>query len=170
MASCCIALAGVTLLLRLSERRARERLIAEAVSGSVLASVGFSALLGYAFRLPAVYDWGTNTAMAAVTAAALLATGSALLVLAWRESLKADGRSARLAAHARRHRQPHPHAHFLDRAEGERGDLSRREGVDRRRASSRRRIKSDIDQQTNALDRLARNGADSPDNNPAGMG
>src|SRR5579863_5980291 len=34
MASCCIALAGVTLLLRLSDRQARERLIAEAVCGS----------------------------------------------------------------------------------------------------------------------------------------
>jgi PAS domain S-box-containing protein len=166
MAACCIVLAGGTLLLRLSEKRARERLFAEAVAGSVLASVGFSALLGYAFGLPAVYDWGTNTAMAAVTATALLATGSALLVLAWRESLKNEGGPPAW--------MPMPAVLFFftltlifwiglkerevtylnAKASNAAGELATR-------------IKSDIDQQMNALDRLARNGAESPDNNMA---
>ena len=91
MAACCIAVAGITVLWRVTEKRGRERLFAEAVSGSVLASVGFSTLLGYPFQLPAVYNWGTNTAMSAVTAAALLVAGMALLTLAWRESQKEEG-------------------------------------------------------------------------------
>ncbi len=60
MAAGCIALAGITLVWRISPKQARGRLFAEAVSGSILASVGFSTLLGYAFDLPAVYNWGTT--------------------------------------------------------------------------------------------------------------
>jgi len=166
MAACCLALAGGTLLLRLSEKRTRERLFAEAVSGSVLASVGFSALLGYAFGLPAVYDWGTNTAMAALTAAALLATGSALLVLAWRESLKNEGGPPAW--------MPMPAVLFfftltlifwIGLKEREVTYLNAKASNAAEQFITR--IKSDIDQQMNALDRLARNGADSPDNNMA---
>jgi PAS domain S-box-containing protein len=163
MASCCIALAGVTLLLRLSDRQARERLIAEAVSGSVLASVGFSALLGYAFRIPAVYDWGTNTAMAALTAAALLATGSSFLVLAWRESLKTDGGPPSWL--------PMPAViasltltliFWIGLKENELNYLSAKASSAAEQFATT--IKSDIEQQVNALDRLARNGAVSPEN------
>jgi PAS domain S-box-containing protein len=164
MAACCIALAGATLLLRLSEKRARERLFAEAVSGSVLASVGFSALLGYVFDLPAVYDWGTNTAMASTTAAALLATGSALLVLAWRESLENEGGPPAW--------MPMPVVLFfltltlifwIGLKEREMTYLGQKASNAAEQFATR--IKSDIDREMNALDRLARNGADNPDNN-----
>ncbi|HZZ20394.1 MAG TPA: hypothetical protein VFE25_13540, partial [Opitutaceae bacterium] len=55
MGAACIAVAGFTIFWRITNKRARERLFAEAVFGSVGASVGFATLLGYAFSLPAVY-------------------------------------------------------------------------------------------------------------------
>ncbi|HXQ80333.1 MAG TPA: PAS domain S-box protein, partial [Opitutaceae bacterium] len=162
MAACCIALAGATLLLRLSEKRARERLFAEAVSGSILASVGFSALLGYVFRLPAVYDWGTNTAMAAITAAALLATGLALLVLAWRESLKNEGGPpAWLPMPAVIGSLTLTLIFWIGLKENENTLLSAKALTAADQFVTT--VKSDIEQQKNALDRLARNRADSPE-------
>ena len=166
MAACCIALTGGTLLLRISEKRSRMRLFSEAVSGSVLASVGFSALVGYAFRLPAVYDWGTNTAMAAVTAAALLVTGSALLMLAWRESLRNEGGPPAWS--------PMPAVigsltftliFWIGLKENENTLLSAKALTAADQLATT--IKSDVDQQMNALDRLARGGAENPDNNLA---
>jgi|CZKI01.1.fsa_nt_gi PAS domain S-box-containing protein len=166
MAACCIALTGVALLLSLSEKRARERLFSEAVAGSVLSSVGFSALLGYVFRLPAVYDWGTSTAMAAVTAAALLATGLALLVLAWRASMKSEGGPpAWLPMPAVIGSLTLTLIFWIGLKERENTYLSARALTAADQFATT--IKYDIDQQMNALDRLARNGAESPDNNMA---
>jgi PAS domain S-box-containing protein len=165
MASCCIALAGVTLLLRLSDRQVRERLIAEAVSGSVLASVGFSALLGYAFRIPAVYDWGTNTAMAALTAAALLAIGSTFLILAWRESLKADGGPpAWLPVPALIAGATLTLIFWIGLHENELTYLGAKASTAAEQFATT--IRANIDQQVNALDRLARSGAENPANDP----
>src|SRR5271165_850406 len=166
MAACCIALAGATLLLRLSERRAYERLFAEAVSGSVLTSVGFSALLGYMFRLPAVYDWGTNTAMAAVTAAALLATGSALIVLAWRESMKNEGGPpAWLPMPAVIGSLTLTLIFWIGLKENENTLLSAKALTAADQLATT--VKASIEQQMNGLDRLARDGAENPDNNLA---
>src|SRR5271165_1442468 len=166
MAACCIALAGATLLLRLSEKRARERLFAEAVSGSILASVGFSALLGYLFRLPAVYDWGTNTAMAAVTATALLATGSAFLVLAWRDSMRNEGGPpAWLPMPAVIGSLTLTLIFWIGLKERENTYLGSKALTAADQLATT--IRSDIEQQMNALDRLARDGADSPENNLA---
>jgi hypothetical protein len=87
----CLILAGTTLLWQATERAARARLFAEAVIGSLLASAGFSTLLGYAAGLPAVYYWGTATATAPVGAIALLLLGMNLTLLAWRKSMKEEG-------------------------------------------------------------------------------
>jgi PAS domain S-box-containing protein len=162
----CIALAGVTLFWRITIRRPRERLFAEAVSGSILSSVGFSTLLGYAFGLPAVYNWGTTTAMSAVTAAALLVTGTALVVLAWRESRKNEGGFPAWL--------PMPAVIgmltltlILWIGLQERENIYLNANTDTAREQVATRIKSEIDQQVNALDRLARNETDSPDHNLA---
>jgi PAS domain S-box-containing protein len=164
MAACCICVAGVTVLWRLFERRPRERLFAEAVSGSVLASVGFSTLLGYPFQLPAVYNWGTNTAMSAVTAGALLIAGLALLTLAWRESNKDEGGPPAWL--------PMPFVvvsltmtliFWIGLREREIDYLN--EGTAATADQIATTIRSTIDQQMNLLDRLARNGAYNPDTN-----
>ena len=84
-------LASIVLSIRGLRGGGRTRIFAEAVTGSVVASVGFSTLLGYATSLPAVYSWGTNTATSPLDAIALLLLGLALLALAWRENLKIAG-------------------------------------------------------------------------------
>ena len=166
MAACCIAVAGATVFWRVTERRARGRLFAEAVSGSVLASVGFSTLLGYPFQLPAVYNWGTNTAMSAVTAAALLVAGMALLTLAWRESQKEEGGPpAWLPMPAVVVSLTMTLIFWIGLQEREMAylDASTMNASDQIATN----VKSAVDQQMNALDRLARNEADNPDTNMA---
>jgi PAS domain S-box-containing protein len=91
MAACCLLLASLTLLWRGVRHGAQARLFAEAVISSIAAAAGFSTLLGYATSLPAVYRWGTNTATSPTSALALLLLGSALLLLAWRETQKTEG-------------------------------------------------------------------------------
>jgi PAS domain S-box-containing protein len=73
------------------ERATRERLIATAVVGSLLASAGLSTLLGYGFGLQTVFAWGTNTATSPIAASELILLGLALLALAWRHSSVAPG-------------------------------------------------------------------------------
>jgi len=166
MAVGCIMIAGLTLVWRVSERKARERLFAEAVSGSILFSVGFSTLLGYAFALPAVYDWGTTTAMGALTAAALLILGTALLVLAWRESLKNEGGfPAWLPMPAVIGSLTLTLMLWIGLQQRETAYLETKAATAREQIAVN--VKSVIDQQTNALYRLARNENDSPDNNLA---
>jgi PAS domain S-box-containing protein len=166
MAACCICVAGVTVFWRLSEKRGRERLFAEAVSGSVLASVGFSTLLGYPFQLPAVYNWGTNTAMSAVTAASLLVAGMALLTLAWRESQKEEGGPpAWLPMPAIVVSLTMTLIFWIGLQEREIAYLNASTATAADQVATT--IKSAVDQQMNLLDRLARNGADNPDTNMA---
>jgi len=166
MAVGCIMLAGLTLTWRITEKRARERLFAEAVTGSILSSVGFATLLGYAFDLPAVYDWGTGTAISAITACALLVTGTALLVLAWRESLKNEGGfPAWLPMPAVIGTLTLTLMLWVGLHQREVSILETKAANARDQIATV--IKSVIDQQTNALDRLARNENDSPDNNLA---
>ncbi len=87
----CLVLAGLTLAWRTFRGGAPGRLFAEAVTGSILSAAGLSTVLGYVFGLPAVYSWGTATATPPVTAACLLLLGLALILLAWRESIKTEG-------------------------------------------------------------------------------
>jgi PAS domain S-box-containing protein len=91
MAAGSILLCGGLLALQAFGGSNRWRIFANAVAGSIVASVGFSTLLGYAVSLPAVYHWGTATATSPITAVGLLLVGLALLSLAWRENLKREG-------------------------------------------------------------------------------
>ena len=91
MIAVCLVLGGLVLAWRGTGRGVQARLFAEAVAGSVIASAGFSTLLGYAAGLPPVYRWGTATATSPVSAIALMLFGSAMLLLAWRDSIKAEG-------------------------------------------------------------------------------
>ncbi|HEY4990397.1 MAG TPA: ATP-binding protein, partial [Opitutaceae bacterium] len=164
MAACCIAISGVAVFWRISVQHGRARLFAEAVSGSLLASVGFSTLLGYPFQLPAVYNWGTNTAMSAVTAAALLVAGCALLVLAWRESLKNEGGPpAWLPMPAIIFSLTLTLIFWIGLREREIAYLDAKTANEMDQVATT--VKSAVDQQMNLLDRLARNGADNPDTN-----
>ena len=164
MAACCIAVAGITILWRITDWHSRERLFAEAVSGSVLASVGFSTLLGYPFQLPAVYNWGTNTATSAVTAAALLIAGIALLVLAWRESQKEEGGPpAWLPMPAVVVSLTMTLIFWIGLQEREMAYLDANTTTAADQIATV--VKSVVDQQMNQLDRLSRNGADNPDTN-----
>ncbi len=91
MSACALALASIVLASRALNGRSRLRLLSEASIASIIASAGFSTLMGYAVSLPAVYHWGTHSATAPFTAFALFLLGLGLLVVAWRESLKSEG-------------------------------------------------------------------------------
>jgi PAS domain S-box-containing protein len=91
MSACCLLLASLSLIWRAVGRGTSARLFMEAAISSLAASAGFSTLLGYAASLPAVYRWGTQTAMSPVSAFALLLLGAGLLLLAWRESMRNEG-------------------------------------------------------------------------------
>ena len=93
MVAGCLLLAGFTLGWRIlpPARGVRARLFTGAITGSIIASVGFSTLLGYSAGLPAVYRWGTLTATAPLDAVALLLLGLALLALNWGESRRLTG-------------------------------------------------------------------------------
>jgi PAS domain S-box-containing protein len=92
LSACGLTLASLTLLLPAFRVPARARLFAEAAVGSIIGSAGISTLLGYAAGLPAVYMWGSNTATSPSMAAGLLLLGLALLVRAWRSTLASEGR------------------------------------------------------------------------------
>jgi PAS domain S-box-containing protein len=91
LVAACLVLSGLSLAWRAFDRAVEARLFAEAVTGSILSAAGFSTLLGYVANLPAVYNWGTTTATPPVAAACLLLVGSALIVLAWRSSIRSEG-------------------------------------------------------------------------------
>ncbi len=91
MSAASILLASLVLAWRGYSRAPRVRLFAEAAVSSMVASAGLTTLLGYLVGLPAVYRWGTNTATSPLSAIALLLVGLGLLILAWRETMKAEG-------------------------------------------------------------------------------
>jgi len=96
----CLLLGGLVVLWRAVDRGQGNgpRLFAGAIASSIIASVGFSTLLGYAASLPVVYRWGTATATAPPGATALLLLGLALLCLSWHENRKLDAGPPRWAA------------------------------------------------------------------------
>ena len=87
----CLLLVAVAFVWRSVTRGARSQAFAGGVVGSIVAAVGFSTLLGYAAGVPAVYSWGTDTAISPLSGLALLLLGLALLGLAWREAVAAEG-------------------------------------------------------------------------------
>ncbi len=84
----CIGIGALIVVWHSAHRAARARMFTGAVTGSLLAAVGFSTLLGYVADLPALYNWGSLLAIAPLAAVALFLLGLILLALAWRESLK----------------------------------------------------------------------------------
>lgn len=91
IASCSFLLVSLALFWHGINIGLRTRLFVEAIVGSVTVSIGISTLLGYTASLPAVYMWGTSTALAPVTALGLLVAGAALLLSAWRDSVTEEG-------------------------------------------------------------------------------
>ena len=90
MAACCLTLAAIALVWHATGTRKRGRLLFEAISGSVLAAIGFATLLGYSTSLSAIYDWGSSTPISPFTAVSLLLLGLALLLLAWRANQRME--------------------------------------------------------------------------------
>ena len=86
-----LMLGGALLLWRLTDRAAITRRLAEAASGSLIASAGLFTLAGYLADLRPVYTWGTEQAVSPGGGIALVLLGLALLHRAWRESTNADG-------------------------------------------------------------------------------
>ncbi len=163
MVATCLALAGLALAWRAFDRGARARLFAEAVVGSVIASAGFSTLLGYATGLPAVFRWGTNTATSPVAALALLLLGLALILLGWRESVKIGGGPPTWS--------PMPAVIgcltltvilWIGLRERERYYIGQR--TNNAMASLAITIKGELDHEINQCERLARTWGDRPDN------
>ncbi|NUQ01514.1 MAG: PAS domain-containing protein, partial [Armatimonadetes bacterium] len=91
MVAACLVLGSMVLIWCAMESGAKARLFAEAVVGSVLASAGLSTLLGYGAGLQTVYTWGTDTATSPGSAIALCLLGAALLLIAWRNTMKTEG-------------------------------------------------------------------------------
>ncbi len=86
-----VAIAGAAIAWHGSKKNIRIRLLVTAVIGSLIASAGFSTLVGYGAGLPAVYTWGSAEATSPMAAIGLLLLGLSLINLAWRESLKFEG-------------------------------------------------------------------------------
>ena len=82
----CLAVAGAALLVW-GPRRSRRRPAVLAAAGSVIAVIALVATFGYVTRTPTGYGWAHLSAMAFLTAAALLVLALSLLGAAWRESL-----------------------------------------------------------------------------------
>jgi PAS domain S-box-containing protein len=87
----CFLLAGLSLVWRHRPTGDRVRRCIEAVIGSLVASVGFSTLLGYAADLPTVFNWASFSPTSPISASCLLLVGLAILTLAWRENLTLEG-------------------------------------------------------------------------------
>jgi PAS domain S-box-containing protein len=88
--ACGILFVSAALVWRSARPHTPARLFIEAVISSAAAAAGVSTLLGYAAGLPAVYRWGTTTAMSPLSGLALVLVGLALLGLAWRDTTKAE--------------------------------------------------------------------------------
>ncbi len=79
-------LAGIGFAWFSINRDHRRRTLTLAVVSSIMLSVGASTLAGYVLNSPAIYRWGMQTSTGPLAAIALIFLGSALLLLAWREN------------------------------------------------------------------------------------
>jgi len=159
-----LALAALALVAQAAGLRPRVRRLAEALVGSLLASVGFSTLVGYGTDLPAVYSWGTDTPNAPVAAAALVVLGAALLLLAWRENVQDnDGPPAWAPMPAVIGSLTLTLILWIGLRDRESAyQQARTETVADQLATA---IKYEVESQAVAMDRLARNWADGPAQN-----
>jgi PAS domain S-box-containing protein len=82
---------SLVLLWRLTHCGSRGRVLAEAVTGSIVAAAGFSILFAYGTDLPDVYAWGSAVPTSPTSAVALVILGLALVTLAWRDHVNDDG-------------------------------------------------------------------------------
>jgi len=80
----CLTVAGAALLVW-GPWRSRRRPTALAAAGSFLGAIAVTAITGYATGTPAAYVWVHGTAMAFLTAIAMLVLALSLLSAAWRE-------------------------------------------------------------------------------------
>ncbi|MBI4605927.1 MAG: response regulator [Planctomycetes bacterium] len=87
----CFVLAGAALAVTGLAARARSRLLATALLGSLVASMGLNAFSGYFTGLKIAYAWGPLVPMAVHTAAGFCLLGAGLVALAWREAAPAGG-------------------------------------------------------------------------------
>ena len=88
-----LLLAAGVLLWRGLSRHRRGSASTGAIVGSLVGAVGFSTLLGYITSLPSVYNGNGVTAISPLSGLVLLLLGSAVLLLAWREAVRIEGRS-----------------------------------------------------------------------------
>lgn len=86
-----LTLAGIAVAWQASKSHTRARLLFTAIIGSLIASAGFSTIVGFGAGLPAVYTWGSSDPTSATSALGLLLLGLALISVAWRENLKLEG-------------------------------------------------------------------------------
>ncbi|MEO6569607.1 MAG: PAS domain-containing protein, partial [Opitutaceae bacterium] len=159
-----LIVAGVTLAWQASMRFRRARPLTGAMGGSIVTAIGFSTLLGYASGA-AAYSWGASIAVPPVSAIALSILGLAILLLAWRESVK-DGSSVPVWA-------PLPVVvgcltltivFFIGLRERERSFLNGKTqaALDSLATAAKR----ELDDQMNQIERLARRWGDGPVNAP----
>ncbi len=88
--ACLLILASVALLLMSNVVRPRSRLAIVGVIGSILASVGVVAFFSYFTGVSDAFVSGHFSRIAVHTAAAIAATGIAVIRFAWRDSLATD--------------------------------------------------------------------------------
>ncbi|MEO5960645.1 MAG: ATP-binding protein [Opitutaceae bacterium] len=160
-----LLLCGLALAWRVTDGAARTRLFVEGLIGSALVSMGFAALVGYAAGLDAVYKWSAETAIGPASGTALLVLGLAMLILAWRETMQRDGEAPAWS--------PMPavvacltltvilSVGLRDR---ERAYLHQKTQSATEALATR--IKLELEQRTNRLERLARSRSESRDNSP----
>jgi len=85
VAGLCIVFSSTAVAWLARIRQSSSRILFIAFVASVLASVGFTSLLGYELALPAVYRWGTNDNLPPGTAGQLFLLGVDLFLVAWIE-------------------------------------------------------------------------------------
>ncbi|HEX2855810.1 MAG TPA: ATP-binding protein [Opitutaceae bacterium] len=165
LSAACLLAAGLSLAWRALDRFSRARIFTEALAGSILTGVGISTLLGYGTGLRAAYFWGSRTAIPPVEAIALLLLGVALLLLAWRESMK-NSESAPAWS-------PMPAVIgcltltiilWIGLRERELSYVSGKTQTAQDALATL--LKRELDDQTNQLERLARSWSDGPENDP----
>jgi PAS domain S-box-containing protein len=163
MTASCLVLGSGALFWNAFERAPRSRLFTTAFTGSLIASVGFSTLFGYRVNLPSIYSWGSDIAMPQPIAIGLLLLGTVLLLTAWRENLR-DERGPPAWA-------PLPAVIacltltvvlWLGLRDSERKFLGSRTQTAIEQVAGT--ILSELQAQTNSIERLARNWSDGPMN------